>query len=427
MFVIFVLSLVAVSLALHESDFKQARMQKPGPHLQGSSSNQIRTVLNKSLKKLFPGHHYPCSSFSYANISLIESELNEFLESELNSVYIEASDSRQLLADDPTKEAELEAKGDVEVLDVLRDSRCASVAMKIVHHISDATRKYLMKESKLIVPLLPENGLDHVEAIEEKGKVESSIFYHQKLSCETGHNSTTVEPGQWKGWPDWPDEFTYEGRGFGPFPFWYDDSPLIGDSAQIFTQYSAVRNAEKIYHDSCNLYTLGGPEETGCYDLFVGEYGYVYTPDESFCCYDSRPDKACWLNKPQRNFWETFDYQGISYDYDSMWPGHYQGPVHNYTLLVEDILVGPFWFWYYTDLDGMPVEQGEGECIVPRQCMDIYNNDLPLRFIKKYVYHEFDRESINITSFDESTFKVPDVCLETTIDCTTGHFPYCAH
>lgn len=426
MIVIFILYLITLSLALHESDFKSARMLKPGPHLQGSSPNQIRTVLNKSIKKLFPVHHHPCSSFSYANISLIESELDEYLEPELNSVYVEASDSRQLLADDPTKEAELEAKGDEEVLNALRDSRCASVAMKIIHHISDSTRKYLMQTSKLIVPLLPEKGLD-VQSLEEKGAVDSEEIWHKKLSCETGHNSTVVEAGEWKGWPDWPDEFTYEARGFGPYPFWYDSSPVIGNSSALFTEYSAIKNAERISHGSCNLYTLGGPESTPCYDLFVGEYAYVYTPDESFCCYDSKPDKACWLNKPQRDFWDTFDYQGISYDYQSMWPGHYEGPVHNYTMNIEDVLLGPFWIWYYTDLEGRPVEQGEGECIVPRQCMDIYTNNLPLRFIKKYVYHEFDIESITITSFDWSVFEVPDVCLNTTIDCTTGIFPYCTH
>ena len=427
------LCLIASTLALREADLKQAQQRKPRAHLLASNPSEIRSILNKSLKNLFPEHYRPCSNFSFMDLSMIENELNDYLEPDLNSIYMEAQDSRRLLGiGDLKREAENEAKGDGETLNALRGASCAGVAMKIVHHISEVSRQYLARTSKLVVPLLPEKGSEQITILEEKGKVKSAAYHHKTLSCETGHNATMIAAGEWRGWPDWPDEFSYEGRGFGAYPFWYGTSPDDDTSgktgSEIFTEYSAIKNAERISHGNCNLASLGGPESGPCYNLFTGYYAYLYTPDKSFCCYESKKDYSCAISKPQRDFWNIFDYNGISYEYETLSPGYYSGPVHNYTLVVDDPLNGPFWFWYYTDMENRPIEQGEGSCVGPRYCL----NPLPFAgFTKKYVFHEFNTSSITQTSFDWDTFDVPEICLNTTTSCMIGppdgNFVYCDH
>ena len=71
------------------------------------------------------------------------------------------------------------------------------------------------------------------------------------------------------------------------------------------------------------------------------------------------------MSTVERDFTQYFTYQGISKDYVSE-SGLYVGDVKNYTMeLTTDTA---FYFWYLTDLDDKPVEQGEGSCVSPRGC-----------------------------------------------------------
>ena len=129
------------------------------------------------------------------------------------------------------------------------------------------------------------------------------------------------------------------------------------------------------------------------------------------------------LTKSQQDFWKTIDYNHVA-DYQALAPGYYSGPVHNYTSWtdghsVQGDDVGMFWFWYYTDMEGRPVEQGEGGCVAPRYC-----NLQDTR--QRYVWHEYNVSSITLTSFEWDDFKEPDICEHAEPTCyvgTQGEYP----
>lgn len=64
-------------------------------------------------------------------------------------------------------------------------------------------------------------------------------------------------------------------------------------------------------------------------------------------------------------------------------------------------------FWYATDLDGRPLQQGEGG----------YGPDDP-EGKGIFIYHEYDPDTFLETTHDESVFAVPSVCETTTHKCT---------
>ena len=98
----------------------------------------------------------------------------------------------------------------------VRDLKGARLAMKWAHHVSSETKKQLVERNHTF-PLLPDRGT--AELREALGDDHAALA-QDTLSCETGHNGTKIERGHWQGYPDWPDEVSYEARGYGPYPFW---------------------------------------------------------------------------------------------------------------------------------------------------------------------------------------------------------------
>jgi len=232
------------------------------------------------------------------------------------------------------------------------------------------------------------------------------------VTCQIGHEAKVEARGTWteKDFPTWPFEVQYNASGYGPYPFWAGPGPsgsLTGKGADITTYYSAVQNAERLDHASCSIASLGASADGPCTHLFVnGSWAFVYSKDESFCCMSSAPAQytACHLTRPQRNFMDVMDYNGII-DYTSedglftkvkakKWSMHLTTPAD-------------FFFWYLTDLDGKPMEQGEGPC-------DMYAEDGTRNCAgpPKMLFHQYHTASFQETTFDASTFTVPDVCLD---------------
>lgn len=230
-----------------------------------------------------------------------------------------------------------------------------------------------------------------------------------------------------------------------------------------------------------------------------------YAADESFCCVSSTPDIACSMTAPERDFFKYFTDNGVSEGYVSE-SGYYSGPVRNFTMHLTDPAPSNFYFWfvaltragtrthahtmtpmssvcvsynnrgfllvkplslcnaalrhcrtlrYYTDLDGFPVEQGEGGCVMPRGCPGV-QVDVPtsrefnsLTVVSastsfscgcitcnnngraqgpKYLFHQYDRASFAPPSqpFDAATFEVPAVCRNATSYCEVTPPNLCA-
>lgn len=118
------------------------------------------------------------------------------------------------------------------------------------------------------------------------------------------------------------------------------------------------------------------------------------------------------MSTVKRDFYKLFTYQGESEDYVSE-SGLYVGTVKNYTM---SLTTNPnFWFWYYTDTDGFPVEQGEGSCVTPRGCRGV-----------KYLFHQYDRDTFGAATLNASLFEFPEVCKSSTTTCTVSPNNLCS-
>lgn len=67
-----------------------------------------------------------------------------------------------------------------------------------------------------------------------------------------------------------------------------------------------------------------------------------------------------------------------------------------------------FWFWYVTDMDDKPLEQGEGPCSMysssgTRQCAGP----------PKMLFHQYHTSTFKPATLDDAVFAVPKVCEAT--------------
>jgi hypothetical protein len=136
---------------------------------------------------------------------------------------------------------------------------------------------------------------------------------------------------------------------------------------------------------------------------------YLYLADESKCCI-SQPDgsssgfgPAETLSAPQSNFWNTFQLQG-EVDFNGV---YYQGKAKHYVLSNVNEPVRDF--WYFTDLDDKPVQQGEAGTGPTDQ-------GYPTS-IGHTIWHDFDQSSFDTSAIDASVFAVPAACKTTTLSC----------
>jgi len=199
----------------------------------------------------------------------------------------------------------------------------------------------------------------------------------------------------------WPEEVVWKGRGYGVYPFWSFGATPVSDitvGADITTHWSSSKNAELLEHAKCQMNLVGyGGGDVPCKHLFLGEIAYFYSTDEQFCCISGNKNNRQGfgpLTAPQRNWTQTLSYQGVG----QLKTNFYDGPVKNYTLAFT---FPPFNFWYYTDMEDRPIEQGEGCQVMPRTT----NCNGPT-----YLWHDYDPANFNATAIPWSVFDVPSVC-----------------
>lgn len=287
--------------------------------------------------------------------------------------------------------------------------------MLYTHHTTHAGRA-AARAAGVVVPLLSPYRAAHAAA---------DAVYAAQNTCLTGHDDRTDSGCH--DLPCWPEEVQWNGTGHGKYPFWVGANGCSKSPAAIQTSWSQTKQSEKFVHSSCDLSTVGGPASGPCTHLFVEWGAWMYTPDESFCCISGCgntpsaraapansssllfPPASCSsgnaqpLTAPQSDFMKTFTYNGVSDNYVGT---YYSGKVKNYTMgaLSTRPFIGAF--WYFTDLDDNPIEQGEGPQVWPR---DICNQGA------SYVYHEYGQFAK--ASLDASVFDVPAVCKTTTTTC----------
>jgi hypothetical protein len=144
------------------------------------------------------------------------------------------------------------------------------------------------------------------------------------------------------------------------------------------------------------------PEEPKPIVQASGPQAYLYTADEQTCCI-AEPSFGETLAPSQGNFWNTFTHKG-QVDFNGK---YYQGKAEYYVLSGVSEPVTDF--WYFTDLDGKPVQQGEAGTGPTDQGYPVS--------IGHTIWHDYDPDSLDTSGIDSSNFAIPASCLSTTLTC----------
>lgn len=381
--------------ALSSSDLLRASSKVQHGPLAGGSPQEITSRLNVHLQSLGGGQR-SCDDHTYQELNEIMRGLILAVAQEFDAVYAQSMDPRQKRF--KTLE-EYERSWKTEVDDVAtRHAKCFEIGELWSHHLPELTKKIHV----VTVPSLP--SFDRA--------LTNNTLYTQAASCQTGH--AMVKGGDGSSthqWPDWPEELHYKAKGHGAYPFWWGGGSDSG-TADLEVWYSEKQGAEKFYHSSCTGQSswLQG----ACVHLLLSPgvntaapQGYLYLADESKCCLTqptaggSGPAET--LAAPQSNFWNTFSYKG-EVDFNGI---YYQGKVKYY--LLSNVNEPVTDFWYFTDLDGKPVQQGEAGTGPTDQGYP--------QSIGHTIWHDFDQSSLDTSSIDSSIFTIPESCKTTVLSC----------
>ena len=112
---------------------------------------------------------------------------------------------------------------------------------------------------------------------------------------------------------------------------------------------------ELFYHEDCSMSTTTYGKDAPCYHLMLGpanvKVSYLYTASEDYCCDSTGRGQP--LTASQSDFMDRMDGPTTLSSYSA---DYYSGPA-KYWVATGDNVVD--FFWYVTDMDGNPVEQGE--------------------------------------------------------------------
>ena len=154
----------------------------------------------------------------------------------------------------------------------------------------------------------------------------------------------------------------------------------------------------------------------GVSDGYVSESGYYSGRVMNYSMHLTDPSNFYF-------WWATLRALGAQPLLSSLWEHpFFSCPLPLGTFTFQSPQLGATWWWwcwcwwwwvfvrygrrYYTDMDGFPVEQGEGACVMPRGCPGAQG--------PKYLFHQYDRATIAQPPAPfqaNSTFAVPAVCL----------------
>jgi len=386
----------------------------------GGFHGDIARKINDHVSK----HQNPrkeCENFSLEELNQLVRDLWCHMDSSLNEIYSRPTwhvlggrphiskphDLRRRRFETLEEYEQSWSKENYEQKDILREAKCAETLMLWTHHLSEDSQQKLNNT----LPIIP---------VYNQTSADTNDVYRNSFSCVTGHNLTAGHTSDHK-LPHWPTEVHYTATGHGPYPFWLgggppptqeDDDSTVGissncrgasGSSHIEVWWSEPKAAEKFYHASCSMKNAGYTKDVPCYHLMIGAQpnpqAYLYTEDESWCC-NSQPSSggggsglnAEILSSVTSDFMDLMTLSSET----SLYSGtYYKGKVKKYTMELP-------WsepvsnFWYITDMDDNPVEQGESPQII---C------------------HEYNQTSFKATELSEDVFAIPDACKTTTKSC----------
>lgn len=388
------------------TDLARARTRHQSGRLAGSTPQEIADKINGHLSSRVPQR--ACQTFSLVELNNLIRKMFPHLSQELSAIY-DGSDGRSRRFE-TLAEYEQSWEADAEHDEsTLKDAKCAETLMLWAHHLPEKS-KMTFGHSEL--PTLP--AYDASKS--------SSQVYVEALSCQTGHAMKKGGDGTSSHqWPDWPEELHYKAMGHGAYPFWWTGWAHDDDSAPMEAWWSEKQGAEKFYHSSChgNSPWLDG---SACYHLMfapnkAGTYqSYLYNQEaedgktraQGARCCTTNPSGSGFgpsenLGPAQGTFWNTFKDMGER-DFDGV---YYKGKAHYYVMTGVNEPVREF--WYFTDLDGKPVQQGEAGTGPTDQG---YPSS-----IGHTIWHDYDPSSLDSSPIEPSVFNTPAACLATTTAC----------
>jgi len=421
------LFLLATAGAAPSEDLRRAVQRIPGPHVVGAGHVAMTMKLNAALQAMKGAKLKACDQFSVEELIALQRKLHEAREPALEAVYRKnGNDGRRMSAfgvftDDLkeldelwTKELQV-LKSNPALVDVSRDTKCHEAIMWLVHHVPQVVQAELRKEVTL--PLLPQRK--RREAEHGPAGVAGPPG---GLGCDTAHASQTKANND--KYVEWPEELTYSAIGHGAFPFWDNVGPgcshcdpSVSGNAPLKVQFSAKLNSEILMHSKCGDMTWtgssGAPNKSPCNHIFTPDKGaFIYTPknsleaeaDGKFCCRSVAAGSSQFPGAVPRDWMKTGKYAGTYSDFKG---DSYSGSVEMFTWNAAGLD-----FWYYTQPDGTPVQQGEG-CYFPKgKKPEACDKMLPI-----VLYHDFDASTFKNASFTQSNFAVPDICANTKVSC----------
>jgi len=371
--------------------------------LAGSNPKEIAGKLNNHLNKLVST--VSCDLHSIEELNAMLRDMFPLASPELEAVYKETGDPRAKRFDTL---AEYEASWATEAgrdSETLRHSKCAEIGVMFAHHLTENAKKTFTKA----VPTIP---------MYDKEKASDTV-YVAALSCQTGHSMVTGGDGTSSHlWPDWPEELHYTAKGHGAYPFWWGGGSDSG-TADLEVWWSEKHGYELFYHSTCiglDSWNSGGKP---CYHLMfapkssdAAPLSYLFNEEARTgggnCCLTN--PKAGWtpfgksltLSPAQGNFWNTFQDMG-EVDFNGV---YHKGKAHYYVLRNVPGAVADF--WYFTDLSGKPVQQGEAGTGPSDQGYPTSRGHT--------IWHDYNPDSLD-TSPQSGMETVPAVCQTTTSYC----------
>ena len=374
-----------------KGDLVRAEMRSQPGRLAGSSPQEIADRINRHMKKAGLDTK-ECDEHSLTELNdIVRAIFKQGVSSDLEKIYSRNTDARSKRF---SELADYERSWEEEThSETLLHAKCFEIVELWAHHMTDTDKRSFDGA----LPTVP---------VYDATKAEDAT-YAATTSCQTGHKMVKGGDGSsTHQWPDWPEELHYTATAHGAYPFWWGGGSDSG-VADLEVYWSEKFGAEKFIHSSCTGQSswLDGP----CVHMYFadGPVGYMYKQDESKCCLTEPTSGGSGtpetLAPSQGNFWNTFTYKG-EVDFKGV---NYEGKAKYYVLTGVNEPVREF--WYFTDLDGKPVQQGEAGTGPTDQGYPVS--------IGHTIWHDYDQSSFDTSAIDESVWAIPEACKTTTLTC----------
>jgi len=176
-----------------DNDLRRAQQPKPRSAFRGETFVKTMQQLNDILKREAGLRIQSCADFSLEVLHEMQTELFNARTHELDSVYQNMGDTRQMSHDSleslKDEQAGVAAITDKAVLAKARDGACHEMVMWYIHHLSESARSDIKEQ--LVLPLLPE--MQHEAPVAASASdVKAHSRYTQQASCAVCHVSTSA-------------------------------------------------------------------------------------------------------------------------------------------------------------------------------------------------------------------------------------------